>query len=372
MSTKTGIPILINREVVSTFQPCKQFQNHGSQAVVTSLDFDDNGQFLISSGDDESMYMYELKLGKPYGKPIYSKKYGVHSAKFTHSTNHCIYASTKEDDTIRYLNLSNNQYLRYFRGHKAKVTNLELSPSSELFISCSEDHSVRFWDLRSNHCQGLLNILSPSFAAFDPSGLVFAIANEYNNDIGLYDIRNYTSGPFLKISNAVPATASPLNNMLNWSKIEIANDGKTLLLSTLYNKHYLFDSFNGKLISTLLTQEPSSFLDSTTYRSHTSQTCFSADGRYIFGGAPNGTVSLWDVKESKSKHGLASTNDVNTAGSITNGTPQLKPFSHLKGPEGHTPRSLLFNPKNLLLASADKDVVLWIPEEPKIKTMSEK
>lgn len=70
---------------------------------------------------------------------LYSKKYGVTLARFTHHKNNVIYASTKEDgnfvtnfcdktmsdtlliDTLRYLSVYDNKYIRYFRGHKKRL-----------------------------------------------------------------------------------------------------------------------------------------------------------------------------------------------------------------------------------------------------------
>lgn len=53
-------------------------------------------------------------------KKIMSGKYGVHLARYTHKSSAIIHTSTKEDDSIRYLSLHDNTYLRYFRGHKRK------------------------------------------------------------------------------------------------------------------------------------------------------------------------------------------------------------------------------------------------------------
>jgi COMPASS component SWD2 len=49
-----------------------------------------------------------------------SEKYGVHLARYTHKTTAIIHTSTKEDDSVRYLSLHDNSYIRYFRGHKRK------------------------------------------------------------------------------------------------------------------------------------------------------------------------------------------------------------------------------------------------------------
>ena len=53
-------------------------------------------------------------------KTLYSKKYGVDLIRFTHAVNTVIYTSNKVDDTIRYLSLHDNKYIRYFPGHTKK------------------------------------------------------------------------------------------------------------------------------------------------------------------------------------------------------------------------------------------------------------
>lgn len=59
-----------------------------------------------------------------YNKQVFSKKYGVDHARFTHSSKAIIYASTMENDTIRYHSIHDNKYLRYFQGHKRKCVRL--------------------------------------------------------------------------------------------------------------------------------------------------------------------------------------------------------------------------------------------------------
>lgn len=68
---------------------------------ITCIDFDDQGDFAITSGTDDSIQVYDMKLGKHKGK-INSLKYGVTLAKFTHNNVNCIYASTKEDGMLNF------------------------------------------------------------------------------------------------------------------------------------------------------------------------------------------------------------------------------------------------------------------------------
>ena len=97
-----------------------------------------------------------------YNKTILSKKYGVDLPRFTHKSTSIIYASTKEDDTIRYHSLHDNKYLCYFKGHVERVVSLEMSPTDDGFLSGSLDRTVRLWDLRTPHCRGLLHLPSSS------------------------------------------------------------------------------------------------------------------------------------------------------------------------------------------------------------------
>ena len=58
----------------------------------------------------------------------------------------------------RYWSLHENRYLRYLKGHRARVVGLEVSPSQDLVLSASVDATVRLWDVRSDTCSGLLNL----------------------------------------------------------------------------------------------------------------------------------------------------------------------------------------------------------------------
>jgi hypothetical protein len=119
-------------------------------------------------------------------KVLFSKKYGIDLVRFTRDKNSILSASKNDwdrecsmmcalcdhsrrlrarvADTIRYMSVRSNTYIRYFKGHRDRVVSLALSPESDLFLSgnrdcrrCSAvivailgalDDSVRLWDLR--------------------------------------------------------------------------------------------------------------------------------------------------------------------------------------------------------------------------------
>ena len=100
-----------------------------------------------------------------------------------------------ENDIIRYLNVGENKYISYFRGHSKRVVALCMSPTDESFLSGSLDKTIRLWDLRSANCQGLMHLAGRPVAAFDPEGLIFA-AGINSESVKLYDLRSFDKGPF--------------------------------------------------------------------------------------------------------------------------------------------------------------------------------
>ncbi|KAK9488674.1 WD40-repeat-containing domain protein [Lipomyces starkeyi] len=326
-----------SREIVCSFQPSKTFRNHKEGTRITSFDFDDAGALLLTCGEDESLQLYDVKSGK-HSKTLYSKKYGAHLARFTHNSTDCVYASTKDNDTIRYLSLHDNHYIRYFKGHKKKVVGLEMSPSDDQFISSSLDNSVRLWDLRSANAQGLLTIPAPAFVAFDPAGVVFGVGCEQTAEILLYDLRNYDSEPFAVFKiDALRGSNQPVP----WTKIEFSNDGKNMLVGTRGPAHYLLDAFSGDV---LMRFTGHTYQAMTGERQHVSSgdVCFSPDGRFVLSGSDDKKIYIWDIQSP-----------------IRDGA--QRPVVAL---ESKTPvTNLAFNPRSLMLASADKELTFWLPEE---------
>lgn len=96
MFSTTQPPAKRLADVIGSYRPAKSLKNSSQGSVITSLDFDDTGEWLLAACDDESIQLYDCKLGK-HSKELFSKKYGVHLARFTHVYTNCIYASTKQD-----------------------------------------------------------------------------------------------------------------------------------------------------------------------------------------------------------------------------------------------------------------------------------
>ncbi|EEP80127.1 hypothetical protein UREG_04969 [Uncinocarpus reesii 1704] len=338
-------------DIVKNYRPSKVFRGNSrsnGQQYITSVDFDDQGDYLVAAGDDEMLQLFDVKEGKPT-KTVPSKKYGVHLARFTHHSRQILHASTKVDDSLRLLDLHNESYLRYFTGHTDKVTCLALSPGADAFLSCSKDDSVALWDLNSRNAQGKLKLATPYLTAFDPSGSVIAIASQSTSSILLYDFRNYDKPPFATFDMAPQEDRfTPTTRGRAWNKLEFSNDGKHLLVGTDYHGHFILDAFDGNIKAFLVGKSGVTGRAAPVSNSGKplgqGDVCFTPDGRYIIGGAGDQPDTLvWDVHQTPDSSCF------------------LQPIARL--PHRGKAAIVQVNPRYNMFASADKEIVFWLPDD---------
>ena len=296
-----------------------------------------------------------LYLPDRHVKTLYSKKYGIDLPRFTHKNTAIIYASTKEDDTIRYHSLHDNKYLQYFRGHKDKVISLEMSPIDDGFMSGSMDKTVRLWDLRTPTCRGLLPLPSYPVTAYDSTGMVFAVAVNHYSRILLYDQANFDKAPFLTITLEDPSLAliSYPPRPIYMTSLSFSSDGKYLLVGCSGNAHYILDAFDGMLIAKLEGHvglerksmnvpqdiEPSKGISGE-------EVSWTPDSKYVVGGSLNGRVLIWDVQN------LPSRSEAERLKMPT----RVQPLATLEGHPGPT-RCVKFNPRFAMMATAGTELV---------------
>ena len=121
--------------------------------------------------------------------------------------------------------LEEEKYIRYFNGHQHTVVSLSMNPTTNVFLSGSQDRSLRLWDVRSPHCQGFLKCKGNPIGAFDPEGIVFAAGLE-SSSIRLYDMRTFDKGAFTTFQVPVHGHAGP-----EWSKMEFSGDGRQIMIT---------------------------------------------------------------------------------------------------------------------------------------------
>eukprot|EP00045_Choanoeca_perplexa_P002425 m.24456 g.24456 ORF g.24456 m.24456 type:complete len:318 (+) comp11510_c0_seq1:56-1009(+) len=310
----------LDRGHMQTFQIAKVFDE--SKASINGLDFNAKGELLVTSSNDEAVQLYNV-LDAKHVKTVYCKKYGCANVRFTHSDDAVIHSSTKvELGGIRYLSLHDNKYIRYFKGHKdnSYISSLSLSPTHDQFLSACPGDSVRLWDLKSPNCQANMLYSGPVLAAYDSSGVVFAIALD-NKDIKLYDARSFHSGPFVTFNDLDGGAGS-------WTDITFSPDDKRILITTLEGALLVVDAFEGNVIRRLNQAfKPSGARIQGTW---------SPDSSTIVTGDSSGTLNFYDAEDA----------------------------SLIANAQGHHEASscVRFNPQYAMIASACSVLAFWLPD----------
>ncbi|OQR78781.1 WD repeat-containing protein 82-like [Tropilaelaps mercedesae] len=303
--------------VVKSFRVAKVFRDNTDR--INCIDFAADGTTLISSSDDDSIIIYDCTKGMQK-RTLNSKKYGVDLIHFTHAANTAIHSSTKVDETIRYLSLHDNKYIRYFPAHSKKVVTLCTSPVDDMFLSGSLDRTLRLWDVRSPNCQGFMQLNGRPVGNFDPEGLIFAVGLN-SESIKLYDLRTFDKGPFNTFK-------LPQDKDFDWTGLKFSPDGKTILISTNGTVIHLVDAFNGNSL-----QKFTGFANS---RRIPLEASFSPDSQFVFSGSSDGCVHAWNADT---------------------GTKLAMLRAEHTGPVG----CVQFNPKYMMLASACNNMAFWLP-----------
>ncbi|KAH9989024.1 WD40-repeat-containing domain protein [Russula vinacea] len=317
------------------------------QRHITGLSFDDRGDQLITAAE-------ERHLAFRLTKTLHSKKYGIDLPRFTHKNTAIIYASTKEDDTIRYHSLHDNKYLMYFRGHSQRVISLEMSPVDDGFMSGSMDKTVRLWDLRTPQCRGHLSLPAPSLVAYDATGVVFAVAVNHYGRILMYDHANFDKAPFLTITLEDPTLArvSFPPRAIYMTSMAFSNRAS--------DAHYIVDAFEGHVLvkleghiglerrrlDTQINIEPQRGCSGE-------EVSWTPDSKYIVGGGLDGRICVWDVQNIPSREG-----PVDLKLSPVCIQPLVKTDGH-PGPA----RCVRFNPRLAMMATAGAELAFWTPDQ---------
>lgn len=312
-------PAMTTHSAINRMKIAKVFKDNTD--FINSIDFSASGEHLITSGDDQLLHLYCCSTGRQLNS-LPSKKYGADLVRFTHDKDSVIYASKCEwDHAIRYLSLHDFKYLRAFKGHRKPVVSMVMNPSNDGFASASLDGTVRFWDLKSNQCHGVIRSSGRPAVAYDSTGVVFA-AGVDDNQIKLFDVRAYDKGPF---STFVVQRAG--GAITKWTNLKFSPCNDHLLVGALDGALYLLDAYKGDMIR--------SFAGHLNEKQSCMEASFSPDSEFVIAGSEEGRIYAWSTRRNNAPHIL---------------------LGH-----GAAVTCAKWNPTKMMIASACSTLAFWIP-----------
>eukprot|EP01080_Neovahlkampfia_damariscottae_P003269 gene3269-5712_t len=313
----------LNKNIFPTLQMGRVFKENKKE--INSISFSDDGNFLATSGDDETMQLYDVNEGR-LQKKTYSKKYGCDKICFTHSESEVLCASKNDfDDSIRYYSFYDNKFLQYFSGHRGRVTSISMSPSDDTFVSSSVDNTIRLWDLKTNYSHASVKVQGKSYGQIGTFGKVLAVATSVNL-LKLYDVRNVDQGAF-------DSCVLDSQTAVEYTGLKFGPRGNTICVTTT-NSIIILDAM----------QLEKKILEITDFSNESAlslEACYTPDEEYIMIGSEDGKIHIWEIF---------------TGNKITVLSGHAGPVHCLK-----------FNPKYLMMASSCQNLAFWIPSEDHIK-----
>ncbi|CAD6194651.1 unnamed protein product [Caenorhabditis auriculariae] len=311
--------ISLEKDVINSMVASKTFSDNTEE--INSVSYSQDGVYMITSANDDSINIYNIQSGVK-SRSVNSKKYGVGLIRYAPGANCAVHCSTKIDNTIRYLSLHDNKYLRYFIGHNDRVTCLSMTPAEDMFLSAAHDKTIRLWDLKTANCQGVLHSSSNPIAAFDPEGLIFAAGMD-NTVVKLYDLRSFDKGPFISFQMT-------RENMFDWTDMKFSPCGKFIMLNTKGTMITLLDAFTGKVKHHLYGHE--------NVLSKPLEASFTPCSKYVFSPSSDRHIYVWSVETGELVTKLPTDHDQNF---------------HIAQ----------FNPRFFVLATSCTKLHLWSPGE---------
>jgi len=321
------------------------------EGIVTNLDFHADGRWLVMSTNQGSIQLIDALAGEEK-KKVNCKSTGVRKLKYTHHESCVLITSDKKVCDAKYLSLYDNRFLRSFTGHGDFINSIAVNPLDDIFLTASNDKTVRRWDLSSP--KEISRITLPSYCsdpivAFDSSGIVFGVMSQnlkdYTYSLRLFDARNCESGPFQDIA---PPNQLQMKALVNeyphlveetmarppkcaWTSFEFSRDGNNILINTDSEIVWMVDSFRPDV-------QPRIF---GPRKNDSNQrdlgACMSTDCQYVLTGNEDNELLVFNKSTGEQAACLAG--HVSPIGCIA------------------------FNPKYDMFASSCGNTVLWIPNE---------
>lgn len=304
-----------NLKIMKTVQVFKH-----NEKEINSIDFSFDGNFLVTSSKDDSICLYNVPK-RELIKKLYNKTYGVENAIFSHHSQ-AILCNSNKDFRIMYWNLHSNEVLFSFLGHADLITDLNINPKNDLFLSTSRDKTSRFWDLNNKQCLAIIQ--ESNYACFDNTGKVFcsiSSTNDGSNHLNLYSENDYKKGPFNVFKVNIEGSII--------KQLKFTPDGFMIICNTEDNMIILVDSFEGNILKKISAEI--SFSDLFF------KLDVSPDSKYLISGSETGNLIVMNIESESVISNL-----------VNHPLPSL---------------CVKFNPVFNLIASSCQNLVFWQPME---------
>jgi small GTP-binding protein len=237
---------------------------------ICSFAFSADGKRVLSGGADDSVRLWDMKVGRCLGVLEGHTDY-VRSVVWSADQSRAL--SCSDDNTLRLWDVSTGRCLGVLKGHTFCVLSLFWSADERHALSGSADKTVRLWEVQTGHCLRALEghdaeVWSVAWSADERR----VLSGGGDSTVRLWDVR--TGSCLLTLEGHTDDVES-----VAWS-----HDQRRALSGCHDKTVRLWDLQSGRCLRVL--------------EGHTDwvrQVTSSPDGRYALSGGKDKTVRLWNV-----------------------------------------------------------------------------
>ena len=252
-------------------KPLLIFAGHAGR--VRCLTFSGDGTHLASSGDDNTVRLWETKTGhclKTLTPPDTTRVFSVALSPDQHWL-----AMTGDTPTVYLWAVNTETPVKTLAGHQSGgIRSCCFSPNGAWLASSDEDGTIKLWDMQTGCCLANLadHTHSVGAIAFSPDGQQL-ISGSFDRTLKLWDVQR---GECLKTFSG---------HQEGICSVEFAPDGRTVASSSWDQTVRFWDIHTGQMVKQL-----------SRHRHRVWSVSFSPKANLLASGSSDQTVRLWDTQ----------------------------------------------------------------------------
>ena len=325
LSTPVTIPIPLQSLSRITSENGKEIKQltvlTGHIGAVLDVEFNPNGQQMVSSGVDGTVVLWDISDGNALTTVTISQNWVQQSA--TYNTNGTQIAVGGNDRVVTTLDIADGVPFAQFTGHEGFIFGLDYTPDGLQLASGDGDGVLKIWDVYSG---GMLTTMALGRSAildldFNQAQNMLAVANAEDG----FKVLTYPSlRPQCTLGNEAALTTVVVNSNETVLSAAFANGGKFVVFGNEAGMINQIDPFSCQLMAA-----------TQAHKGAVNSVALNADGNIMVSGGEDGIVFVMPSGVSLAGH----------TGAV---------------------KSVAINPAGTLIASASADgtIILWgIPRE---------
>jgi serine/threonine protein kinase len=243
----------------------------GHSSWVTGLAFSPDQQLLVSSGLDDTIYLWSTMTGQPVAT-LTGHSRAVNAVVISPDGNTLI--SGSDDYTIKEWQVSTGNLVRTLRGHSRDVNALAISPNGKLLASGGEDRTIKLWQMGTGTLITTLVGVAGMVRsiAMSPDGKILA-SGGFDNKIKLWS---------LMTGEQLQAWVAHRNSV---NALAISPDSELLASGSKDRTVRIWNLSTGRMIHAI--QGHNRDVNALT---------FTPDGQLLISASSDATLKLWNVQ----------------------------------------------------------------------------